>query len=179
VSNRTLPIAILVAFALLIVLFIRMLPRDPSILPSPYIDKAAPAFDLPALKRPDVRVNNASFAGGPALINVWATWCVGCREEHPFLMQLAEENPLPIYGINWRDDRATALSWLDQFGDPYVASGFDGDGRVGIDWGVYGAPETFLVDAEGTVLHKHLGPLTREAWNRDFLPRIDAVEATR
>ena len=173
-ASRAAPIGVLVAFVLLIVVLAFGLTRDPSQLPSTYIDKSAPAFDLPSLIVPERRVNNESFAGGPALINVWATWCVGCREEHPFLMQLAQRNPLPIYGINWRDERDTALTWLEQFGDPYVDSGFDNDGRVGIDWGVYGAPETFLLDANGVVLHKHLGPLNAAIWERDFVPLLDA-----
>lgn len=178
-AARTGPISVLVGFVLLVVVLAFGLTRDPSQLPSTYIDKDAPAFDLPSLKAPERRVNNQSYAGGPALINVWATWCVGCREEHPFLMDLAAENSLPIYGINWRDERSAALGWLEQFGDPYVASGFDGDGRVGIDWGVYGAPESFLVDANGVVLHKHLGPLTPAIWQRDFVPLLTELRAGR
>jgi cytochrome c biogenesis protein CcmG/thiol:disulfide interchange protein DsbE len=100
---------------------------------------------------------------------------VGCRQEHDFLLQLARENTIPIYGLNWRDRRADALEWLAKLGDPYVSSGFDGDGRVGIDWGVYGAPETFLVAPDGTVLHKHISPLTQQVWDSEFLPRIRAA----
>ena len=122
------------------------------------------------LTQPDKIVSAASYAGDWALINVWATWCVGCRQEHDFLLRLAESGAIAIYGINWRDNRDEALRWLDQLGDPYVASGFDVDGRVGIDWGVYGAPETFLVDAAGIVRHKHLGPLNGLVWERDFVP---------
>lgn len=165
-------LALIGAFVALLVVFSIGLTRDPSKLPSPYIDKAAPAFDLPRLKQPDERIGNDSLAGRKTLVNVWATWCVGCREEHGFLMQLAESGTIPIYGINWRDNRDDALRWLDQFGDPYVASGFDADGRAGIDWGVYGAPETFLVDEEGVVIHKHLGPLSDPVWQRDFVPLI-------
>ena len=165
-------LALIAAFVGLLVVFSIGLTRDPSKLPSPYIDKAAPAFDLPGLKRPDERVSNGTIAGRKSLVNVWATWCVGCREEHGFLMDLAASGSVPIYGINWRDDRDDALRWLEQFGDPYVASGFDADGRAGIDWGVYGAPETFLVDEQGIVLHKHLGPLTDAIWQRDFVPLL-------
>jgi len=170
-------IGLIVAFLALIAVLTVGLTRDPGKLESTYIDKQAPAFDLPSLIEPGRRVNNDRMAGSMALVNVWATWCVGCREEHPFLMQLAEEDPLPIYGINWRDDRTTALEWLDEYGDPYVDSGFDGDGRVGIDWGVYGAPETFLVDADGIVVHKHLGPLSPSIWERDFVPLLSKREA--
>ena len=162
----------IVAFLALVAVLTIGLTRDPGKLESTYIDKQAPAFDLPSLKAPVSRVNNDRMAGSMALLNVWATWCVGCREEHPFLMQLAADNPLPIYGINWRDDKNAALDWLDRYGDPYVASGFDADGRVGIDWGVYGAPETFLLDENGIVVHKHLGPLSQAIWERDFVPLI-------
>lgn len=169
-------VALILAFALLVGVFWVGLEQDPSKLPSPYLGKPAPDFNLPSLTRANERVGNASFEGRFALVNVWATWCVGCRQEHEFLMQLAAANPLPIYGINWRDNRADALRWLQQFGDPYVDSGFDEDARVGIDWGVYGAPETFLINPDGFVVYKHLGPLTAAIWERDFVPRIGAVE---
>lgn len=171
-------IALIAAFALLVAVFWVGLQRDPSALPSPFIDKPAPEFELPTLKDPDARVSTESLKGNVTLVNVWATWCVGCREEHPFLMDLASSGSIPIYGINWRDNRSDALRWLDQYGDPYIASGFDGDGRVGIDWGVYGAPETFLLDANGVVLHKHLGPLSAPIWQRDFVPLIQAAGST-
>ena len=168
-------VALIAAFALLVGVFWVGLQRDPSALPSPFINNPAPEFDLPSLTRPEERIGTESLKGEVALVNVWATWCVGCREEHPFLMQLAQTGTIPIYGINWRDNRVDALRWLEQYGDPYIASGYDGDGRVGIDWGVYGAPETFLLDADGIVLHKHLGPLTPEAWRRDFVPLIESA----
>jgi cytochrome c biogenesis protein CcmG/thiol:disulfide interchange protein DsbE len=129
---------------------------------------------LPTLKDPSVTVASKDLEGKIAVVNVWATWCVGCRTEHPFLLELAAEKNIPIYGINWRDTRPEALRWIAQLGDPYIASGFDGTGRVGIDWGVYGAPETFLLGADGVVLHKHLGPLNRESWERDFVPLIES-----
>lgn len=166
-------VLLIVGFVAFIVMLSIGLQKDPSELPSPYIDKAAPDFDLVSLENPERRVSSADLQGKMSLVNVWATWCVGCREEHAYLMELAASDEIPIYGINWRDSRPDALRWLEQLGDPYVASGFDGDGRVGIDWGVYGAPETFLVDANGIVLHKHLGPLTAAAWERDFAPLLD------
>jgi len=104
---------------------------------------------------------------------------VQCRVEHQFLLDLAREGSIPIYGINWRDTRAEALRWLQQLGDPYVASGFDGDGVVGIDWGVYGAPESFLVSADGIVMYKQLGPLNRQIWERDILPLITSGGAAQ
>ncbi len=166
----------LVLFGLLVAVFVKGLDPERNLneLPSPFVGKTAPTFDLPGLKDPSTRVGTALYEGETALINVWATWCVGCRQEHDFLLQLSREDVVPIVGINWRDNRDEALRWLAQLGDPYVASGYDGDGRVGIDWGVYGAPETFLVGRDGTVLHKHLGPLDRRIWEEDFMPLIDA-----
>ena len=172
-NRYVLPVA---AVLVLIPVLIVGLTRDPSRLPSPYLDKPAPQFDLPSLTNPAERVGSASYAGRLALVNIWATWCVGCREEHPFLMDLAARDIVPIYGINWRDNRDAALRWVQQYGDPYVASGFDHDGRVGIDWGAYGAPETFLIDPNGIVVHKHIGPLSEAAWQRDFMPLIDGAK---
>lgn len=168
-------VAPILAFAILLPMLIFGLRRDPSELPSPYLNKPAPAFELPDLRDPERTVGSRDYAGKVALLNVWATWCVGCRQEHEFLLSLAATGDVPIYGLNWRDRREDAIRWLDQLGDPYVASGFDEDGTVGIDWGVYGAPETFLIGPDGTVLHKHLSPLTPAIWERDFLPKIAAV----
>lgn len=166
----------LLVLSLLVVVFIRGLSPDRNLreLPSPFLGKPAPAFDLPDLQNPDLRVSNSDYEGRLAMVNFWATWCVGCRQEHSFLMELAEEGVVPIYGIDWRDERAPALAWLRQLGDPYVASGFDADATTGIDFGVYGAPETFLIDKDGQVIHKHLGPLNRAVWERDFVPLIEA-----
>ncbi len=160
------------AFMILVPIFVIGLTKDPRELPSPFLNEPAPSFTLPSLTDPEQNVSSDDYAGQYALVNVWATWCVGCREEHDFLMELSRSQGVPIYGINWRDVRGDALKWLQALGDPYVASGFDEDGRVGIDWGVYGAPETFLVSADGVVLHKHLGPLDATTWERDFVPKI-------
>ncbi len=165
------------AFAVLIPVFLVGLHRDPSQIPSPLLDKAAPEFELPSLEDPARTVGSRDFAGQVALVNVWATWCFGCRQEHDFLLTLAAREEIPIYGLNWKDSRGDALRWLEQLGNPYVASAFDEDGRVGIDWGVYGAPETFLVGPDGTILHKHLSPLDEEVWQRDFVPKIEAVRS--
>lgn len=141
-------------------------------LPSPLIGKAAPEFELPSLADPSQTMGTETFAGGPAVLNVWATWCSGCRQEHPFLMQLSESGMVPVYGLNWRDTLPEAQQFIKQLGDPYIDSAFDGDGRVGIDWGVYGAPETFLVGADGTILVKHLGPLNGAIWQEKFMPYL-------
>ena len=163
-------------FVILVWFFAQGLSLDPSYVPSPFVGKPAPGFSLPTLKDPAARLERTEIVGQLALVNVWATWCVGCRTEHAFLVELSQSSGIPIYGLNWKDDRSQALRWLNQLGDPYVASGFDVAGDVAIDWGVYGAPETFLLAADGTVLHKHLSPLTAEVWSRDFLPLIAAAQ---
>jgi len=164
-------------FLVLVVAFAIGLGKDPRELPSPFIGKPAPAFDLPLLQDLHERVSNESFAGEMVLINFWATWCVGCRQEHDFLLRLSKSGAIPIYGINWRDNRAKAMEWLQELGDPYVASGFDGGNNTGIDWGVYGAPETYLIGADGTVLYKHLGPLSDSAWQTIFVPLMNEQAA--
>ena len=161
-----------VAFAILVGFFVAGLRQDPGQIPSPLIGKPAPAFSLESLGDPSWRVGPADFAGRPWLLNVWATWCVGCREEHATLLAIASENRLPMMGLNWRDDRALALRWLAELGNPYVSVAFDPEGRTAIDWGVYGAPETFLIGADGTVLQKRIGAMTPEIWQRDFLPLL-------
>jgi len=162
----------LLAFAVLIAVFVAGLRQDPSNIPSPLLQHPAPQFAIPSLQDPDVLVGSKNYENQLALVNIWATWCPGCRQEHGFLLQLAQEGSIPIFGLNWRDDRAEALRWLQSLGNPYIATAFDVDGRIGIDWGAYGAPETFLVDRNGIVIHKHIAPLNREIWERDFVPRI-------
>jgi cytochrome c biogenesis protein CcmG/thiol:disulfide interchange protein DsbE len=161
-----------VMLSVLAAFFFQGLKLNPGYVPSPLIGKPAPVFSLPSLKDPARMVGSEDFKGQVALLNVWATWCVGCRQEHAFLVELARSSDIPIYGLNWKDDRSGALDWLARLGDPYVMSAFDADGDVAIDWGVYGAPETFLIGRDGTVLHKHIAPLTPDVWRRDFLPRI-------
>ncbi len=164
-----LPIAI---FLGLLIALMSGLGKDPGELPSPLIGRDSPTFTLPSLTNPQETVSDTDIRGQVALVNVWASWCVGCRQEHDFLLALARSGTVPVYGLNWRDDRATALRWLRDLGDPYTASAFDGDGRVGIDWGVYGAPETFLLDQQGKVIYKHISPLTPRIWREEFEPRI-------
>jgi len=165
------PIALFVGLA---GFFYRGLDLNPGYIPSPFLGKPAPPFDLPMLKDPARTIDNSVLADQTALVNVWATWCVGCRQEHGFLNEIAKTSGVPIYGLNWKDDRASALSWLQTLGDPYVASGFDEIGDAAIDWGVYGAPETFLIGRDGTVLYKHIAPLTPSVWQSEFVPRIAA-----
>lgn len=161
-----------VLFGVLAIFLYRGLYLDPGNISSPLVGRPAPEFSLPGLKDPEREVGSDDYAGQVALLNVWATWCVGCRQEHAYLLELSRTSGIPIYGLNWKDDRGAALEWLSSLGDPYVASAYDPLGDVAIDWGVYGAPETFLIGRDGTVLHKHIAPLTPQIWERDFLPKI-------
>ena len=163
-------------FIILIGLFVVGLGLDPREVPSPLINKPAPEFELPRLHEPDKTIGTADLTGGGVkLVNVWASWCTACRQEHPFLMELARRGDVPIYGLNYKDARSDALNWLDRLGDPYTASAFDNDGRVGIDWGVYGVPETFVVDGKGTIRYKHIGPLGPQAWRETVYPAIQEI----
>lgn len=159
-------------FAALLAFFFAGLGRDKETLPSPLIGKPAPEFSLPSVEDPSRLVSSRDFAGRPYVINIWGTWCPGCRQEHDVLLEIARRNIVPIVGIDSKDDAQAAQQWLRELGNPYAATAFDGDGRVAIDWGAYGAPETFLVDAQGIVIHKHTGPLSIAAWESDFVPRI-------
>jgi len=163
----TIPLAI---FAVLLAFLWTGLGRDPSVVPSPLIGKPAPAFRLAQLHKPDAWVQPDDLKGKVWLLNVWASWCVSCREEHPLLLQLAKTDVLPIYGLDYKDKTEQALGWLRQNGDPYTASIIDADGRVGIDYGVYGVPETFLIDKAGIIRYKQIGPLTVEALKSKIIP---------
>ncbi len=168
------PLAI---FALLVALLFRGLSLDPKIVPSPLVGKPIPTFTLTRLDNPAVTISDADFKGKVSLLNVWATWCVSCRREHETLVQLAKTGQVEIYGLNYKDNREDANRWLAQLGNPYVANAFDSDGRVGIDWGVYGAPETFIIDREGIIRHKHIGPLTIEILNEEILPLVAKLKS--
>jgi cytochrome c biogenesis protein CcmG/thiol:disulfide interchange protein DsbE len=166
-----------IVLAGLVGVFYYSLGRDKETLPSPLIGKSAPQFELTRVENPAQSVSNREFAGQVYVLNVWGSWCVACRDEHPTLIKLKERGEVPIIGLNWNDDRGEAQRWLREFGDPYTVSAFDGDGRVAIDWGVYGAPETFLVDGNGKVLFKQTGPMTLDIWQEDFLPLINQARA--
>jgi cytochrome c biogenesis protein CcmG/thiol:disulfide interchange protein DsbE len=165
----------LVLFLALAGLLYKGLALNPREVPSPLIGKPAPEFTLPELKDTSRQLSHSDFLGKVSLLNVWATWCVSCRAEHPLLMQLARQG-VTIYGLDYKDSREDAKRWLQRFGDPYVANAFDADGRVGIDWGVYGTPETFVIDQNGIIRHKHIGPLTEEAIQREILPLIQQLK---
>lgn len=157
-------------FLVLVVFLAIGLGRDPREVPSPLIDKAAPAFSLPELKDPTRTFSAADMRGKVWLLNVWASWCISCRDEHPLLLEYAKSGAVPIYGLNWKDQRQDALRWLGELGDPYVLSAVDLDGRVAIDYGVYGAPETYLIDGNGVIRFKQIGPITPDVWSKKILP---------
>lgn len=149
---------------------------DPHRVPSPLIDRPAPAFDVPQLREPQARLSERALQGRVALLNVWASWCGGCRQEHPLLVELAAQRRLPIYGLDYKDEAGDALQWLARHGDPYTAIGFDAQGRVGLDYGVYGVPETYVLDRRGVIRYKHIGPLTRDVLEDTLLPLIERLE---
>jgi cytochrome c biogenesis protein CcmG/thiol:disulfide interchange protein DsbE len=148
---------------------------DPHEVPSPLINKPAPTFRVPQLKDPTMTFSAEDMRGKVWLLNVWASWCVACRQEHPFLFEYAKARAVPIYGLNYKDKRDDALAWLEEFGDPYLLSAVDLEGRVAIDYGVYGAPETYLIDKSGTIRLKHVGPVTRDVWAEKVLPLVQEL----
>ena len=165
-------------FALVAFLYIG-LGLNPREVPSPLIDKSAPEFALPTVKNPRKTLSLADISKEVSLFNVWASWCVSCRQEHPLLVELSRRELVPIYGLNYKDARQDAVRWLKTLGDPYTASAFDQDGRVGIDWGVYGVPETFVVDRQGIIRYKHTGPISVSDWENTLLPMIRQLQAEK
>jgi cytochrome c biogenesis protein CcmG, thiol:disulfide interchange protein DsbE len=162
----------LLAFFALGVLLFNGLGKDPRIVPSVLIDKPAPAFDLPELRAADQRVSSESLKGEPYLLNVWASWCFACRIEHPVITDLAKSGLVRVVGFNYKDAPEDAKRWLAQFGDPYSDIAQDLDGRIAIEFGVYGAPESFLIDGQGVIRHKIIGPLTPEIVEREIKPKL-------
>ncbi len=166
----------LALFLVLVVFLAIGLNRDPREVPSPLIDKPAPAFSLPELHQPAQTFSRDDMKGKVWLFNVWASWCVSCREEHPLLVALSREKIVPIIGLNYKDVPADGKRWLADNGDPYDLSVMDRDGRVGIDYGVYGVPETFLIDKAGTIRYKQIGPITKESLETKILPMIRELQ---
>lgn len=167
------PLGIFIVLLLFLAVGLRL---DPRTVPSPLIDKPAPAFTLPRLDDPQQRVSEKDLLGKVWLLNVWASWCVSCREEHPVLVDLSKRNLVPIYGLNYKDERKDALAWLGQFGNPYTISIMDADGRVGIDYGVYGVPETYVIDKQGVIRYKQIGPVTPEVLDAKILPLVRKLQ---
>ena len=160
------------SFLALVVLLGFGLTLNPREVPSPLIDKPAPPFELPQLHEPSKTFSPADLRGQVWLFNVWASWCASCRDEHPVLVELARSGAVPIYGLNYKDQRDAGLEWLKRFGDPYKLSVFDAKGAVGIDYGVYGVPETYLIDKRGVIRYKRIGVLTPEIVQTKVLPLV-------
>jgi cytochrome c biogenesis protein CcmG, thiol:disulfide interchange protein DsbE len=166
----------LILFLVLLGFLARGLVLDPHEVPSPLVGKPAPAFELTQLATPQLKFSPAEMRGKVWLLNVWASWCVSCREEHPVLVALAKSGAVPLYGLNYKDQRQDGMRWLTQFGNPYALSAFDGDGRVGIDYGVYGVPETYVIDKAGIIRYKQIGPVTQDALEKKILPLVKELE---
>lgn len=150
--------------------------RDPREVPSPLVGKPAPAFAVPQLSNPTKTFSPKDMLGKVWLLNVWASWCVSCREEHPVVVTYVKSHGIAVVGLDYKDQREDGLRWLQQFGDPYLLSAFDADGRVGIDYGVYGVPETYLIDKAGTIRFKQIGPITPEVMEKKILPLMKELE---
>jgi cytochrome c biogenesis protein CcmG/thiol:disulfide interchange protein DsbE len=171
VSRFLIPAAIFLALAGVLYVGVVHSPNK-STMQSALLGKTVPAFTLPVLGNPGMNLTNTQLAGRPWVLNVWGTWCEACREEHEALIAIAKTNALPLIGFNWKDEDDAALDWLKQLGNPYSVVVADRDGRVAINFGVYGAPETFFIDAEGRVQYRHVGAMTKEVWEREFLSRL-------
>ncbi|HCY62882.1 MAG TPA: DsbE family thiol:disulfide interchange protein [Oxalobacteraceae bacterium] len=168
-----LPLGVFLGLLIFLGIGLRLNPRE---IPSPFIGKPAPTFKLAQLHAADKSISPQDMAGQVWVLNVWASWCVSCRVEHPVLMDFARTGVVPVVGLNYKDGRADGIKWLHEFGNPYTLSAFDNDGRVGIDYGVYGVPETFVIDKQGVIRMKYTGPLTREAIDEKLLPMIEELK---
>ena len=171
--KRFLPLGIFLVLAVFLAVGLGLNPRE---VPSPLIDKEAPAFRLPQLRDPGLTLGTDDLKGKVWMLNVWASWCVACLDEHPILVEFSKRNVLPIYGLNYKDKREDALAWLGKHGNPYTMSIQDGDGRVGIDYGVYGVPETYVIDRNGIIRYKRIGPVTVQILQEKILPLLKKLQ---
>jgi cytochrome c biogenesis protein CcmG, thiol:disulfide interchange protein DsbE len=171
--KRFLPLGIFLVLAAFLAIGLQLNPRE---VPSPLIGKAAPPFRLPQLRDPALTLATEDLKGKVWILNVWASWCVACLEEHPILVEFSKRNVLPIYGLNYKDKREDALAWLGKHGNPYTLSVQDGDGRVGIDYGVYGVPETYVIDGKGFIRYKRIGPVTEQILQEKILPLVRQLQ---
>jgi len=167
---------LLAVFLALVVLLGVGLTLDPREVPSPLIGKPAPGFQLPQLHDPAKVFSEKDMLGQVWLLNVWASWCVSCREEHPVLVAFSKSGVAPVYGLNYKDKRDDGIAWLKRFGDPYVLSAYDVEGRIGIDYGVYGVPETYVIDKKGVIRYKRIGPLTPEILKEKVVPLVAELD---
>ena len=172
-KKTLIPLAI---FIVLLVFLAIGLTRDPSVIPSPLIGKPAPFFNAPHLKSADQKFSPKDMLGKVWLLNTWASWCVACRQEHPILVEFAKTKTIPVVGLNYKDKEADGLKWLARYGDPYDLTVTDKDGRIGIDFGVYGVPESFLIDKNGIIRYKQIGPITNEALRDKIIPLIRELQ---
>ena len=163
------PLAVFAAIAGLLAVGLTLNPRE---IPSPLIGKPVPQFELPPVRGRTLGLQTSNLKGEVSIVNVFASWCVSCKEEHPVFMQMQRERLVPIHGLNYKDQPEDAQKWLDDMGDPYTRTGADIDGRVAIEWGVYGVPETFLIDREGRIAYKHIGPVTPKLLDETLRPMI-------
>ncbi|HEY6821381.1 MAG TPA: DsbE family thiol:disulfide interchange protein [Burkholderiales bacterium] len=163
-------------FGALVLMLAAGLNLNPREVPSPLIGKPAPAFELPLLQEPDKTFSAKQELGKVWLLNVWASWCVACREEHETLVSYSKLGGAPLYGLNYKDQRVEGMRWLARYGNPYRASFFDADGKVGIDYGVYGVPETYVIDKRGVIRYKRIGPVTPEILEKKIVPLVRELE---
>ncbi|NCA71637.1 MAG: DsbE family thiol:disulfide interchange protein [Sphingobacteriia bacterium] len=167
----------LIIFIALVALLFYGLQLDPRKVPSPLVGKPAPSFELASLEDPQRIITSDLLLGRVSLVNVWASWCPSCRAEHGELMAIARDHPeVQMIGFNWKDTRPEALEMLRRYGNPYLVSAYDPDNRYGLHWGVYGAPETFIVDAEGIIRYKHIGPVDRQVWDEKIRPIVEQYQ---
>ena len=167
----------LTVFSFLAGLFFYGLKQDPHQMPSALIGKQMPAFSLSTLRDPGEEMTQQEFMGHVSLLNVWATWCISCRVEHPVLVDIARSKQVVVYGLNYKDERGAAQQWLRQFGNPYLKNIYDPEGKLGIDLGVYGTPETFVLDEQGIIRYKYVGPITSDAWHNEILPIVTRLKS--
>jgi len=167
-----LPLGAFLVLAVLLGIGLGLNPRE---VPSPLIGKTAPHFELPQLLRADEKFSEKDMRGKVWMLNVWASWCVACREEHPVLVALSKSGVIPIVGLNYKDKREDGTAWLARFGDPYLLSAYDEQGKVGIDYGVYGVPETYVIDKQGVIRYKRIGIVTPDIVKSKILPLVDEL----
>jgi cytochrome c biogenesis protein CcmG/thiol:disulfide interchange protein DsbE len=169
----------LAGFILILVVLAVGLTLNPAEVPSPLVGKSAPEFTLPRLHEPSQTLSLQDLKGHVTLLNVWASWCESCRVEHPLLLNIAASGAVPVYGLNYKDEREKAIGWLKKLGDPYQAIAVDQNGRTAIDFGVYGAPETYLIDQNGIIVYKKIGPVTPQDWQKNISPLIQQLRAEK
>lgn len=155
----------------------RALSLHPNQIPSPLINQTAPSFTLPTLFSKNKTTSEKDLIGHVTLLNVWATWCYACAVEHDYLLELAKNHDMMLYGFNYKDNTDSAKTWLKEHGNPYQIIAIDADGKTAIDWGVYGTPETFIIDKKGIIRYKHIGPITPENWENDLQPLVDKLRS--